>query len=87
MLGPNDYPAEEDAPYIERIWNPLAQGYGVACFYAYADGEAFVVAAAHNPGKGEAIDPDWATRVRSMVANQMEARVIAAEQGFEAVCP
>lgn len=84
--GPRDYPPSEDEDYIAKVMIPLAQGAGVAMFWARdEDGMMAIVAAQYKPGKAEAIDPDWRTQVRELVRAQASAREIARTMGLEAV--
>lgn len=85
ILPPCDYPPSEDTDWTEKVAIPLAQGAGIACFYAEIEGETAAVAAMYAPGHGEAIDPDWRTRAREAVRAQGSARLIAQTMGLEAV--
>lgn len=87
MVGPQDYPSSEDEEYIARVMIPLAQGDGVACFFAWQEDDMTpnAITARYTPGHGAAIDPDPMTRAREAVRGQFEAREIAATMGFEAL--
>lgn len=82
---PRDCAPGHDQEYIDQVAIPLAQGFGVACFYATIDDETAGVAARYNAGQAEAVDPDWRTRARELIRAQMSAREIAATMGLEAV--
>jgi hypothetical protein len=85
MTGPGDHPPSEDEDYIGKVMLPLALGLGVAMFWAKQDGALAGVAAQYRPGKAEAIDPDWRTRVHEAIRAQASAREIARTMGLEAV--
>lgn len=85
MIGPQDYPPEQGDEYSAKVIAPLAQGLGVACFYAHLEGDLVGVEAQHKPDVARATDGDPLTRAWEAVRAQHSAREVAATMGFEAV--